>query len=135
MAPRSADRDGAAPKSGVASAKSATAPASKGKKAANYVPPDIVEYHDEEVPYCGMLYSGSIIGDAFKDMPLLQRLDWLHVPLLVSTPLIALYGLATVPLRWETALWSVVYYFVTGLGITAGECAREGGGQLGGGGA
>lgn len=118
MAPRSADRD-AAPKSGAVKASTTKA------KAANYVPPDIVEYHDEDVPYCGMLYNGSIIGDAFKDRPLLNRLDWLHVPLLVSTPLIALYGLWTVPLRWETALWSVIYYFMTGLGITAGEFSNR----------
>jgi stearoyl-CoA desaturase (delta-9 desaturase) len=28
--------------------------------------------------------------------------------------------MATTALRWETAVWSVVYYFLTGLGITAG---------------
>lgn len=50
----------------------------------------------------------------------MKRLNWLHVPLLFTTPLIALYGMATTPWMWQTVLWSVVYYFCTGLGITAG---------------
>jgi stearoyl-CoA desaturase (delta-9 desaturase) len=49
-----------------------------------------------------------------------QNINWVSTPILVLTPAIALYGAFTVKLRWETALWSVIYYFITGLGITAG---------------
>jgi stearoyl-CoA desaturase (delta-9 desaturase) len=52
--------------------------------------------------------------------PLLQRLNWLHVPLLTITPLLALYGLLTTPAVAATYAFAVVYYFWSGLGITAG---------------
>ena len=127
MAPRSAEAPAASKPAAAGAKKAAAAAAPKGAAAAgaNWVPADIVELHDEDVPYCGMLYNGSILGDALKDRPLLARLDWIHVPLLTVTPLLALYGIATVPLRWQTAVWSVVYYFLTGLGITAGACRRR----------
>lgn len=57
------------------------------------------------------------------DTPLptsLKKVNWLHFVLLTATPLIALFGMAYVPLRLPTAVWMVVYYFWTGLGITAG---------------
>ncbi|KAJ3075270.1 hypothetical protein HDU98_008747 [Podochytrium sp. JEL0797] len=47
-------------------------------------------------------------------------IDWKHVVILFGTPALALYGLATVPLEAKTFVWSVAYYFFTGLGITAG---------------
>ena len=40
---------------------------------------------------------------------------------LTVVPALAFYGAMNVKLQWQTALWSVVYYFFTGLGITAGE--------------
>ena len=49
-----------------------------------------------------------------------QRLDWKHVILLFSTPIIALYGAMTWTFDWRTFAFAVFYYFVTGLGITAG---------------
>lgn len=116
MAPRSVAADAAnapskptpsTPKSGAAG----------GKKKA-WIPP--VSYDEEPVPVMGQDYNGSFLGHGYPELPLIKRLDWLHVPLLTITPLIALYGLATVPLRWQTAVWSVFYYLVTGLGITAG---------------
>ncbi|GAA6007440.1 stearoyl-CoA 9-desaturase [Rhodotorula paludigena] len=39
---------------------------------------------------------------------------------LTVVPALAIYGALTTPLKWQTALWSVIYYFFTGLGITAG---------------
>ncbi|PKI84051.1 hypothetical protein MVES_001859 [Malassezia vespertilionis] len=39
---------------------------------------------------------------------------------LALPPLIALYGFATYPVQRATLLWSITYYFLTGLGITAG---------------
>jgi len=50
----------------------------------------------------------------------LQKINWEHAPALTILPLIALYGLFFVHLQYNTFLWSVAYYFITGLGITAG---------------
>ncbi|TDL24626.1 delta 9-fatty acid desaturase protein [Rickenella mellea] len=49
-----------------------------------------------------------------------KELNWLNVAILGITPCIALYGMFTTKLQWETALFGVFYYFFTGLGITAG---------------
>ena len=48
-------------------------------------------------------------------------LDWKHVLGLGLTPLIALYGLLTTEIQKKTLIWSIVYYYATGLGITAGK--------------
>lgn len=51
----------------------------------------------------------------------LTELDYVNVAVLTITPSIAIWGLVSgVPLRWQTALFAVFYYYVTGLGITAG---------------
>jgi fatty-acid desaturase len=39
----------------------------------------------------------------------------------VLSPLVALYGMATTELQTKTLVWAVVYYFMTGIGITAGK--------------
>lgn len=62
----------------------------------------------------------SVLGDNFKEKPLLQRLNFLHLGLLAGTPLLALYGLLTWTWDWRTIAFSVAYYFFSGLGITAG---------------
>lgn len=49
-------------------------------------------------------------------------INWLHLILLTSTPIAAIYGMATTKLETPTLIWSIVWYFATGLGITAGEC-------------
>ncbi|KAI9274165.1 stearoyl-CoA desaturase [Sporodiniella umbellata] len=46
--------------------------------------------------------------------------NWPQSILLISTPLIALYGIFTTELTRKTMIWAIVYYFITGLGITAG---------------
>ncbi|KAI0089479.1 delta 9-fatty acid desaturase [Irpex rosettiformis] len=51
---------------------------------------------------------------------LLQNIQWVSFIVLTLTPSLALYGALTVKLQWQTAVWSVIYYFITGLGITAG---------------
>ena len=45
-----------------------------------------------------------------------KELNYLSLSILTITPAIAIYGALHVPLRWETAVFSVFYYFVTGLG-------------------
>jgi stearoyl-CoA desaturase (delta-9 desaturase) len=46
--------------------------------------------------------------------------NWPQSILLTATPLIALYGIFTTELTKKTLLFSIIYYFITGLGITAG---------------
>jgi stearoyl-CoA desaturase (delta-9 desaturase) len=43
---------------------------------------------------------------------------------LTITPALTIYGLFNVNWNTKTAIWSVLYYFVTGLGITAGYHVR-----------
>lgn len=45
-----------------------------------------------------------------------SEIKWLDLSILTITPAIALWGILNVSLRWETAVWSVIYYFITGLG-------------------
>lgn len=49
---------------------------------------------------------------------LLQNIEWLTFIILTITPSIAIYGLFTVNMQWKTFVWSVVYYFITGLGMS-----------------
>ncbi|KAF7358997.1 Acyl-CoA desaturase [Mycena sanguinolenta] len=50
----------------------------------------------------------------------LASLNWIAVVVLTLPPIISIIGAYTTPLRWQTAVFSVLYYFYTGLGITAG---------------
>ena len=49
-----------------------------------------------------------------------KHLNWLHVVILVGVPLLGLYGWMTTEMQSKTLVWAVIYYFMTGLGITAG---------------
>ncbi|ROT38637.1 cytochrome b5-like Heme/Steroid binding domain-containing protein [Sodiomyces alkalinus F11] len=49
-----------------------------------------------------------------------QHVNWLNITLIVFVPIIGLIGSYWVPLHLKTAIFAVVYYFHTGLGITAG---------------
>ncbi|WWD00652.1 hypothetical protein V866_007587 [Kwoniella sp. B9012] len=51
---------------------------------------------------------------------LLQNIQWISFLALTITPSIAIYGIFTTAWNTKTAIWSVIYYFITGLGITAG---------------
>lgn len=48
------------------------------------------------------------------------HVNWLNTVLIVGVPLLGCVAAFWTPLYWQTAVWSVVYYFMTGLGITAG---------------
>ncbi|KAJ1550121.1 hypothetical protein HK096_008650 [Nowakowskiella sp. JEL0078] len=50
----------------------------------------------------------------------ISRVNWPQAIALTTIPIMALWALLNVTLYWKTAVWSVVYYFITGLGITAG---------------
>jgi hypothetical protein len=45
-----------------------------------------------------------------------SELNWLNVAILTLTPVAGFIGAYFTKLRWETAVFSVVYYYVTGLG-------------------
>lgn len=49
-----------------------------------------------------------------------KHVNWLNVVLIVGLPAYGLVASYWTPLQWKTAVWSVAYYFMTGLGITAG---------------
>ncbi|RKK77080.1 hypothetical protein BFJ68_g17997, partial [Fusarium oxysporum] len=50
-----------------------------------------------------------------------QHVNWLNTTFIIFLPLIGIAYSYWVPLRLYTAIWAVVYYFNTGLGITAGK--------------
>ena len=56
---------------------------------------------------------------------LLDNIQWVSFLALTVTPTLAAIGLFTTPVQTKTFVWSVVYYFMTGLGITAGESSRH----------
>jgi stearoyl-CoA desaturase (Delta-9 desaturase) len=45
-----------------------------------------------------------------------KEINYLSIAILTIAPSISLYGAFTTKLRWETAIFAVFYYFVTGLG-------------------
>ncbi len=45
-----------------------------------------------------------------------KELNYLSLAVLTITPGIALYGAVTTKLRWETAVFAVIFYFITGWG-------------------
>lgn len=51
---------------------------------------------------------------------LLQNINWISTLALTISPALSIYGAFTTPLQLKTAIFSVFWYFVTGLGITAG---------------
>jgi hypothetical protein len=113
MAPPSAAKS---PEAGVVADKAGKAPGDK-QDASRYVPGQILDtYH---APAMGERYRG-LLGDTLADVPLLKRLNWLHVPLLVATPLVGLYGIATAKFYWQTWLFTFFFYLLGGFGITAG---------------
>lgn len=59
-------------------------------------------------------------AEDWERKPLYMRVNWLHVAILILTPILALLGWRVTPLDPRTAWWSLFYYFFTGLGITAG---------------
>lgn len=51
---------------------------------------------------------------------LLSEIQWISFGAITLIPIITIYGALTVPLQTKTAIFAVLYYFFTGLGITAG---------------
>ncbi|KAI0728866.1 delta9-fatty acid desaturase [Fomitopsis betulina] len=103
--------------SSMASTRTATAPAKVSLSASKEEEPIDLNIPDNYVQW---------VLKSQKELPpitrqtLLSEIKWLDSSILFITPAIALWGILNVNLRWETAIWSVIYYFITGLGITAG---------------
>jgi len=49
-----------------------------------------------------------------------KHVNWLNVTLIIGVPLFGCVQAFYTPLTLKTAIWAVLYYFWTGLGITAG---------------
>ena len=52
----------------------------------------------------------------FQWRNILNELNWLNVCILTVPPLLTAYAILYVPLQTKTFVFSIVYYFVTGLG-------------------
>lgn len=50
-----------------------------------------------------------------------KHVNWLNVFLILGIPFYGCVQALWVPLQLKTAVWAVMYYFFTGLGITAGK--------------
>lgn len=48
------------------------------------------------------------------------RIHWINFFILTFVPIVSCIGAFTTPLTTQTLRWSIVYYFVSGMGITAG---------------
>jgi len=60
------------------------------------------------------------MADDLKQLPILQRINWLSTTI-IFTPLIAfVVGMCFVPLRLPVLIMSIIQYLLTGLGITGG---------------
>jgi stearoyl-CoA desaturase (delta-9 desaturase) len=59
-----------------------------------------------------------------------KHVNWLNVTLIVGVPIYGLIAAYWTPLYWKTAAWTVIYYFMTGLGITAGMLSSDGNSRL-----
>ena len=49
-----------------------------------------------------------------------QHVNWLSTTLILIVPILACIAVSFTSLKFPTAIWAIVYYFWTGLGITAG---------------
>jgi hypothetical protein len=49
-----------------------------------------------------------------------KHVNWLNVTLIIGLPIYGMIAAYWTPLHLKTAIWAFAYYFMTGLGITAG---------------
>jgi len=90
-----------------------------------------VAKHVEKIPEITTKNDFSVLNEPWKLTNFYKKLDWVHVLGLVFMPIYGFYmAFTSVPLQQKTAIFAVVYYFFTGLGITAGKCVGEGKGCL-----
>ena len=61
-----------------------------------------------------------------------KELNYISCAVLTVTPAIAIWGLFNVSLQWKTFAWSIVYYYITGLGESSLSVLLELVGRTGG---
>lgn len=61
-----------------------------------------------------------LFGGNFMDKPLWARMNYLHTFLLLSTPVLGIWAVATIRAPAATYALAFAWYWLTGLGITAG---------------
>lgn len=61
-----------------------------------------------------------VVDRDLKDLPLLQRINWLSTTIIFLPLLGLMVGVLFVPLRTPTLILAIVQYVLTGMGITAG---------------
>lgn len=85
---------------------------------------DDVDYADGDIPddYVTRTLQSQPPLPPIQWKNILSEIQWVSFIVLTTTPLLAIYGMFTTQLQLKTFIWAVVYYFITGLGITAGEC-------------
>jgi stearoyl-CoA desaturase (delta-9 desaturase) len=49
-----------------------------------------------------------------------KHINWFSTTLVIVVPIYGLFAIPYVPLQLKTAIWSIIYYFLTGFGITGG---------------
>ncbi|KAI9487612.1 MAG: fatty acid desaturase-domain-containing protein [Benjaminiella poitrasii] len=98
---------------------SATVTATEAKQDRKYPPYAYTKTEDRQLPM-----SNPVLPPLFDEPTTLQNfashVNWFQSILLISTPLMAIYLASKTELQTKTLYWSLIYYFITGLGITAG---------------
>jgi len=59
-------------------------------------------------------------GWAAEAKKFIANINWFHAAVLIPTPILAVYGLMYITPTYPTIVWTIFYYFCTGMGITAG---------------
>eukprot|EP01084_Bolivina_argentea_P138696 244120_1 len=58
--------------------------------------------------------------DHLKDNSIFYQINWTNCIIVFGIPLLGIYGLFTTEITFNILLFSLIYYFLTGLGVTAG---------------
>jgi stearoyl-CoA desaturase (delta-9 desaturase) len=58
--------------------------------------------------------------DEISKLPLLQQINWLSATIIFSPMIVTAMGVMYVPLQLNTFLWTLMFYFFTGMSITGG---------------
>ncbi|TBU38077.1 hypothetical protein BD309DRAFT_1084279 [Dichomitus squalens] len=56
----------------------------------------------------------------FATFPIIRGVEWFNLAILLVTPLVSVYGIVYVPLKSKTLVFSLLYFWFSILGITAG---------------
>lgn len=74
---------------------------------------DLFKINDKKV-------SKNIFNDPWTYKNWYYKINWVNTTILIGMPILSIYGFFTTRIYFNTFIWSVIYYFMTGFGITAG---------------